>query len=161
MPNHNSALQREETPHSRISDALKRRAQSLLQDKSIDATARAFIRYGLETNDAWLYELVRRADAGEPLSDLSVLQTLAISTDEKVELLAKILCRGGDDPTSKSAALLVLMATLEGSTQPKVLANHVKHLAFTRCNELNCFGLVDAQIAALEDQLLAANTLIN
>lgn len=148
MPNHNS-------------DALKRRAQSLLQDKSIDSSARALIRYGLETNDAWLSELVRRADAGEPISDLNVLQTPDFSTEEKVELLAEIICRAGDDPTSKSAALLVLMATLETSTHPKVLANHVKHIAFARCNELNCFGTVDAQIAVLEGELLTANTLIN
>lgn len=159
MSNHNSAQQREETPHSRISEALKRRAQSLLQDKSIDATARALIHYGLETNDPWLPELVRRADAGDPISDLGVLQN--ISSEEKVELLAQIIFRAGDDPKSKSAALVVLMATLETSTQAKVLANHVKHLAFTRCNELNCFGLVDAQIAALEEELLVANTLIN
>lgn len=144
-----------------ISDALKRRAQSLLQDESIDATARALIRYGLETNDAWLPELVRRADAGDPLSDLSVLQTPDLSTEEKVEVMAEIICRAADDPRSKSAALLILMATLETSTHPKVLANHVKHIAFARCNELNCFGTVDAQIAVLEGDLLTANTLIN
>jgi hypothetical protein len=46
------------------------------------------------------------------------------------------------------------MSTLENSTEPKVLANHVKHIAFTRCGELNCFGMVDAQIAAIESELL-------
>ncbi|HKG58194.1 MAG TPA: hypothetical protein VKB05_00325 [Pyrinomonadaceae bacterium] len=48
------------------------------------------------------------------------------------------------------------MSTLENSTQPKVLANHVKHIAFTRCGELNCYGMVDAQIAALESELLTS-----
>jgi hypothetical protein len=47
------------------------------------------------------------------------------------------------------------MSTLENSTEPKVLANNVKHLAFTRCGELNCYGMVDAQIAAIETELLA------
>jgi hypothetical protein len=46
------------------------------------------------------------------------------------------------------------MATVENSPQPKVLANQVKHIAFTRCGELNCYGLVDTQIAAIESELL-------
>jgi hypothetical protein len=52
------------------------------------------------------------------------------------------------------------MATLENSTHPKVLANHVKHLAFTRCGELNAYGMVDAQVAALEGELLAVAPLL-
>lgn len=52
-----------------ISKALKRRAQSLINDGTIEAQSRAVIRYALETNDPWLPELVRRADAGEPLLD--------------------------------------------------------------------------------------------
>jgi hypothetical protein len=55
--------------------------------------------------------------------------------------------------------LLVLMAVLENSGQPKVLANTVKHYAFTRCRELNLLGMVDAQIAVVERELLAGNTL--
>ena len=77
-----------------------------------------------------------------------------ISTEEKVERLAEMICHVGSQPETKSAALLVLMSTLENSTEPKVLANHVKHLAFTRCGELNCFGMVEAQIAAIETELL-------
>ncbi len=50
-----------------ISSALKRRARSVIKDRSIDAQSRALIRYGLETNDPWLAELVRRADAGETI----------------------------------------------------------------------------------------------
>lgn len=157
MLNHNSAQQREETPHTRISDALKRRAQSLLQDKSIDASARAVIRYGLEINDPWLSELVRRADAGEPIIDVAPPETP--EAEEKIELLAEIVCQAGDGPARRSAALLILMATLENSTHPKVLANQAKHIAFTRCGELNCYGMVDAQIALLESELFAANTL--
>ena len=59
------------------------------------------------------------------------------SSDDKIEALADIICRGGDDSKTKSAALLVLMATLENSTHPRALANVAKHLAFTRCGELN------------------------
>ena len=55
---------------------------------------------------------------------------------------------------TQSAALLVLMATLENATHPKALANMAKHLAFTRCGELNLNGMVDAQIAVIESELL-------
>ena len=158
MLNHNSAQQREGNTQI-LSDALKRRAQSLIKDNSIDASARAVIRYGLETDDPWLSELVRRADAGEPIIDISVPHEEEVSTEKKIERLAEIICRNDDDPVPKSAALLVLMAMLENSTHPKVLANHVKHLAFTRCVEVNSYGMVDTQIAALEDELLAASRL--
>ena len=40
---------------------------SVIKDRSIDAQSRVVIRYALETNDAWLPELVRRADAGETI----------------------------------------------------------------------------------------------
>jgi hypothetical protein len=74
----------EETPHEtgttntkttdgntnlNISNALRRRAQSVINDTSIDPRWRAIVRYGLETNDPWLPDLVRRADAGEPIID--------------------------------------------------------------------------------------------
>ena len=52
-------------------DALKRRAQAVLNDKSVDPQSRAIIRYALEINDPWLARLVRRADAGETLFDAS------------------------------------------------------------------------------------------
>jgi hypothetical protein len=148
MSNLNSARLREETPHS--SDALKRRAQSIINDKSIDAETRAIIRYGLEINDPWLAELVRCVDAGESIID----NFFVASSEEKIEALTELICRAGDEP---SAALLVLLSTLENSTHPKALANTAKHLAFTRCAELNLYGMVDAQIAVLEDELLAGN----
>jgi hypothetical protein len=46
------------------------------------------------------------------------------------------------------------MGKLQNSTHPKVIANTAKHLAFTRCGELNFCGMVDAQIAVLESELL-------
>jgi hypothetical protein len=159
MSKHSNASVREQTPHinhstqnQTISDALRRRAQSVINNKSIDAETRAIIRYGLEINDPWLAELVRRADAGETLIDnLHIPPT----SEEKIEALAEIICRAGDEP---SAALLVLMATLENAPHPKALANAAKHVAFTRCVDLNLYGIVDAQIALLEGELLAANS---
>jgi len=59
------------------------------------------------------------------------------------------------------SALFVLMGTLEHSTHPKLLANTVKHFAFTRCAELNLFGMVDAQLAVVEDELLADERLMS
>ena len=116
MANHSSATMRSETPHvnnTNISNALKRRAQSVIQDRSIDAQSRAIIRYGLETNDPWLAQLVSRIDAGESIETLDFSQIRDAdgedSSEEKIEALAEIICRGSD---RSAAALLVLMGTL-------------------------------------------------
>lgn len=83
MLNHSSAGDRAETPHvtnatrTTLSNALKRRTQSAIDDQSIDPQNRAVIRYGLETNDPWLAELVRSADAGETITDKDFSQTPA------------------------------------------------------------------------------------
>ena len=163
MTSYSSATVRLETPHANqttrtntIVNALKRRAQTVLNDRSIDAQSRAIIRYALETNDPWLAELVRRADAGEDVVDN--LQSTETNEDdaseEKIAALAEMICRAGDEPATKSAALLVLMAELEHAAHPKALANTAKHLAFTRCGELNFCDMVDAQIRLVESQLL-------
>jgi hypothetical protein len=164
MTTHSSAHAREEAPHATnsttintLSDAVRRRAQSLINDKTIDESDRAFIRYALATNDvAGFSELVRRADAGESIIDESIMLEAddEISDEEKLELLAEMLCQAGSQLETRSAALLVLMSTVENSEQPKLLANHVKHIAFTRCGELNCYGMVDSQIVAIESELL-------
>jgi len=173
MSTHSSATVRQ-TPHvnqtprtNTIVNSLKRRAQAILNDTSIDAQTRAIIRYGLETNDPWLAELVRRADAGEAIAETIDFSQEPTGPDEddsgedKIETLAEMICRAGDEAGTKSAALLVLMATLENATHPKALANMAKHFAFTRCGELNLNGMVDAQIAVVEGELLAANTVQN
>ena len=80
MANHSSATVRE-TPHVNQT-SLKRRAQAVLNDRSIDPQSRAIIRYALEINDPWLAELVRRADAGETLVDEAGFLK-SISTDEE------------------------------------------------------------------------------
>ena len=165
MASHSSATAQQETPHTNnsitntISEALKRRARAVIEDKSIDADARAIIRYSLEINDPWLADLVRRVDAGETIIDeLGFLQisTNEVSVEEKIEALTEMICRAGDEP---AAALLVLMSMLEDAPHPKALANAVKHVAFTHCGRLNLHGMVDAQIALLESELLSSNTL--
>lgn len=163
MANHSSATVREHTPHSNrtsrtntIVNALKRRAQAVLNDNSIDPQSRAIIRYALETNDPWLAELVRRADAGEDVfDDMQSLETNEEdASDEKIAALAEMICRAGDEPATKSAALVVLMAALEHATNPKALANTAKHVAFSRCGELNFGDMVEAHIPVLESKLL-------
>jgi len=74
MANHSSASMRQ-IPHSNrlsrtnaIMNALVRRAQTVLNDESIDPQSRAVIRYAMERNDPCLARLVRRADAGEALA---------------------------------------------------------------------------------------------
>ena len=210
MANHSSAITHTESPHSTIR-ALKRRAKSIINNKSIYPGTRAIIHYGLEITDASLPDLIPRAEAHELLLDnltpptpqttqhnspepdslrdhsveydsvddppdendsieyhLDKNDSVAdhssdrdtpedASTAAKLEALTELICRLGDDPGTKSAALLVLMATLENSPHPQALANLAKHLAFTRCCELNLYGLLDIQIAAVEHELLADN----
>jgi hypothetical protein len=170
MASHSSASVRE-TPHvnqthhttrtATIIDALKQRALAVLNDRTIDPQSRAVIRYALETNDPWLAKLVRRADAGEAIVDAidfsETPENIPSEEEERITALAEIICRAGDDAEMKSAALLVLMATLENATNPKALANIAKHLAFTRCGELNVNGMVDAQIAMLQGELFGGH----
>ena len=168
MTTHTSATAQEETPHETettvitSSDATKRRAESVINDITIDQHWRTIVRAALELNDPWLADLVNRAEAGENIVDtFESLRTP--DTDEgdspvqKMEALAEIICRAGDE---SAAALFVLMATLETSTHPKELANTAKHFAFTRCAESNLYGMVDAQLTVLEGELLASNAFV-
>ena len=162
-----SAPMRHETPHAEqitstatILNALKQRAQAVLNDTSIDPQSRAIIRYAMEINDPWLAELVDRADAGE-----NIFETVDFSqtpdtleqdlSDKRVRALADMICRDGDEPETKSAALLVLMSAIEDSAYPKSLANTAEQLAFARCGELNLYGMVEAQVATVEHELFA------
>jgi hypothetical protein len=144
-------------------NALKRRAQEVLNDKSIDPQSRAIIRYALEINDPWLAELVRLADAGEEIvvtldSDEPSDTNKDDSKEEKIEALTELICRAGDEPEIKSAALFVLMATIENSAHPKALANAAKYGAFIRCAEMNPYKMVDAQVEMIERELFADNS---
>ena len=75
MVMHGSASALEETPHETqtttipISDALRCRAQLVINDSSIDPQWRNIIRYAVEINDPWLADIVRRAGAGERIID--------------------------------------------------------------------------------------------
>ncbi len=163
MANHSSATTRE-TPHvtrksrtSTIVNALKQRAQAVLNDSSIDPQSRAIIRHALEMNDPWLARLVRQADAGEDI--VNAIESEPPdgtgedgSNREKIEALAEMICQGGEE---SSAALFVLMGALQNSHEPKALAHVAKHLAFTRCGEFNVYGMVDSQLAVLERELFA------
>ena len=162
MENHSSARMRE-IPHgskpsrtNTIMDALRQRAQAVLNDTTIDPQSRAIIRYALETKDPWLARLVGRAEAGEDVVD----NMRGIDTNEedeggeKIAALAELICRAGDEPATKSAALVLLMSAIETATDPRALANKAKHVALTRCGELNYCGVLDAQIATFESELL-------
>ena len=161
-----SSASMRQTPHvtettNTISNALKRRAQLVINNTSIDPQWRAIVRYGLETNDPWLGDLVRRADAGEPIIDTTNFSLEPQSNDdevseEKIEALTEMICWAGDEA---AAALFVLMGILENSTDPKLLANTAKHFAFTRCSESNLYGMVDAQVAVIKNELLAGMVL--
>ena len=169
MATDSSATAPEQTPHEtepirtpKYSNAVRRRARALLNDRSLDAESRALIRYGLEINDPHLAELVRRADAGErdlrslDLSEMPDTTYEDDPTEEKIETLAEIICRGGDNCV---AALLVLTGAIENSEEPKVLANAAKHFAFIRCSELNLYSVVDNQVSEVEMELLDGNEL--
>jgi len=154
METHTNATAQEETPHdtqttiTAVSDAIKHRAESVINDRTIDPQWRTIIRFALELNDPFVDELVSRAEAGENVTDtFESLGTLEANEDDstlrKIEALAEIICRAGDEPT---AALFMLMETVESSANPEVLTTRAKHIAFSRCGELHVYEMVDAQI---------------
>jgi len=75
------------------------------------------------------------------------------ATREKIEALVDIIC--GTGGAQAAGALFVLMGTIQNSTEAEALAHTAKHFAFTRCGDLNLFGMVDAQLAVVEGELLS------
>ena len=79
MLNHNSAQLRDGIPHAnsvtdkRISDAVRRRAKLLINDKTVDDCVRALLQFTLENEDPYLTKLVRRVDTGESILMMSPL----------------------------------------------------------------------------------------
>lgn len=73
MTTHVSATALEQTPRetetTTISDTLRRRAESVINNSSIDPQWCPIIRYALEINDPWLADIVRRAESGERIID--------------------------------------------------------------------------------------------
>jgi len=89
MSTNSSAIALEQTPHETetttitISDALKRKAQAVINDRSIEPKWRTLVRYALETKDPWLAELVRRTETGETNIDaIDFSQTPETSNDD-------------------------------------------------------------------------------
>ena len=169
MVSHTTATAHHQKPHvnrttrtATIINALKLRALAVLNDRSLDSQSRAILRYALETNDPWLARLVRQTEQREGIVDMFASSQTAksetqeriprTSDEDRIEAVAEMICAGADQ---SPAALLVLMGMFETSGQPLVLANTVKHYAFTRCGELNIFGMVDAQVAVVEGELFS------
>jgi hypothetical protein len=170
MANHSSATVREHTPRTinsitnntlnqtQMTVGLRRRAESVIQDTSIDATSRTIIRYALEIDDPMLSKLVERVEAGEYIVDnIAGDESESDSTEQQVEALAEMICQA-DDRGTRAVALLVLLAALEHADDPKSLANTAKHCVFTRCGELNVYGMVNVQIAMLKRELFTHNS---
>jgi hypothetical protein len=67
MVNDSSAPVRSKKPH--VNAVLKQRAESIINNKSIDGTTRNVLRYALETDDPLLEELVGRVESGEGIID--------------------------------------------------------------------------------------------
>ena len=135
MTTHSSATALDEAPHETetttiitVSDATKRRAESVINDRTIDPQWRTIIRFALELNDPFVGELVSRAEAGEDILETFESLRTPVPIDEpilrKVEALAEIVSRSGDEPT---AALFILMETIENSKDPRVFASRAKH----------------------------------
>jgi len=74
MANHGSASLHK--PESRTLDPnLKRRARKLATDSRVDPRTRSLIRYGLETKDQHLEQIVSRVEAGEMSIDHICLES--------------------------------------------------------------------------------------
>lgn len=100
MVKHTSAKAHAETPHETgtttiaVKDALRDRAQSVTNDKTIDPQWRMVIHYALELDDPWLRELVRHAEARENV--VTTFESLGkferqkdCLTEEKIRTLAE------------------------------------------------------------------------
>lgn len=153
MVNHISANERAEAPHETTSPnniaincnvsfsrGLKHQAQGVNSDSLSDTEMRT-----LETD----VDPMHYSETGVIIEDDPIV--------EKVQILSDMICRAGDEPAIKSAALLVLMATLQNAPELKELANSAKRVAFIHCGHLDVYGIVDAHIPILESELLAAS----
>ena len=68
MTKHGSASSREQESHT-LDANLKRRARNLATDSRVDPRTRSLIRYGLETKDEYLAQVVNRVEGGETTID--------------------------------------------------------------------------------------------
>ena len=143
MSTHGSATALEETLHETettqitISDALRRRALSVINDRRTDPLSVTLWR-------STIRGLLTLCGAPVPEKRSSTRPTSRLSHNEPEQRRRRFI-----------------MGTLENSRDPKLLANTGKHFAFSRCGELNLFGMVDAQLAVVEAELLVRNGLIS
>ena len=104
-------------------------------------------------------------DEPEPLGPLSDSESFALyeqgliedpidaeEIEDKLKKLTSLICRAGNEPDIKSAALLSLLATLWYAPD---FVRMARHLAFLQCCELDLYGIVDSQIEMIEQQLMA------
>jgi hypothetical protein len=75
---------------------VKRRAQSIINDKSIDGETRAIIRYGLEINDHGSATWSAPSMQAKPSS----INLYVHSSEEKIETLTDLICRAGDEASA-------------------------------------------------------------
>jgi hypothetical protein len=73
--------------------------------------------------------------------------------DEKLRKFISMICRAGNEPETKSGALLSLLATLDYAPD---FVNTAKLLAFMHCCEFDLYGVASRQIEMIEEALLAA-----
>ena len=77
-------------------------------------------------------------------------QAWAVRAEAAAELVAEAAAVG---------AVVGGRDTTSNRTRRQLLANAAKHFAFTRCAELNLYGIVDAQLPLVEGKLLADDSL--
>jgi hypothetical protein len=104
-------------------------------------------------------------DEPEPLGPLSDSESFALyeqgliedsidaeEIEDKLRKLTSLICRAGNEPNIKSAALLSLLATLWYAPD---FVKTARLLALMHCCELDLYGIVDSQIEMIEQELMA------
>jgi hypothetical protein len=109
---------------------------------SFDDEPEPFVRF----SECESFALLENGLIEDPLDDVE-------EVDAKLKKLISLICREGNEPDIKSAALLTLLATLWYAPD---FVNTAKHLAFLHCCEVDLYGVVDSQIEMIEQALMAA-----
>jgi hypothetical protein len=72
-------------------------------------------------------------------------------SEKEIENLAEIICRSGDDPENKTAALLILMDEVEKHPREDI-AGIAKRWTYTRHVENYAPAIMNAQVQMLRDE---------
>lgn len=98
-------------------------------------------------------------DAGEPCRYFNFSETPPKNASEEIfKKLVAMICRAGEEPYTKSAALLVLMSKLENATHPKT-RECSEAFCFAQCGELSLCIMIDTQVAVLENEFASRKLL--